>query len=166
MYAQQQPWDRPTIDQLVKDNTRLDILWPIDNDVTKKKELQWCQGQVVEKGINNDTVRSAWDAAPDIKGWGEDDSIQQDQIEKFEEVELQPNKWRKHTQYAWRLDVDIELEENYYNSDNDEVILVEDYKNDKNEEESEEEEDESDDEDELDDDVSVSSEDTDDMVDV
>ena len=45
-----------------------------------------------------------WDATPDIEG--------------FEEVnegtiELLPEKWRTKQNYGWRLDLDVELSDNY-----------------------------------------------------
>ena len=58
------------------------------------------------------TVMIEWDPMPDVKDWDEETEAVK--------VVLDPAKWRKNVQYGWRLDLDVELFENYY-SEEDEI---------------------------------------------
>ena len=69
-------------------------------------ELEWCQGKVT-KCIRDDPplVIVKWDAVPDVDGY-------ETKVEA--EEELVPNKRRKHSNKGRRIDLDIELFENYH----------------------------------------------------
>ena len=88
----------PTGKQLV--NRRIDFMSMINN------ELEWCQGKVT-KCIRDDPplVIVEWDAMPDVDGY-------ETKVEA--EEELVPNKWRKQSNTGWRIDLDVELFENYH----------------------------------------------------
>ena len=46
-----------------------------------------------------------WDPTPDVDGY---------EIEVEAEEELVPNKWSKHSNKGWRIDLDVQLFENYH----------------------------------------------------
>ena len=81
-------------------NRRIDFTSMINN------ELEWCQGKVT-KCIRDDPslVLVEWDAIPDVDGY-------ETKVEADEE--LVPNKWRKQSNTGWRIDLDVELFENYH----------------------------------------------------
>ena len=88
----------PTGKQLV--NRRIDFMSMINN------ELEWCQGKVT-KCIRDDPplVIFEWDAMPDTDGY-------ETKVQAAEE--LVPKKWRKRSNTGWRIDLDVELIENYH----------------------------------------------------
>jgi len=63
------------------------------------------------------TVKVLWDAMPDL----EEESSTSNQV-------LQPNKWKKKSELGWRMDIDVELFENYHDMVDDNVD-AEDYMN-------------------------------------
>ena len=69
-------------------------------------------GKVVGKGCYKNSYVIEWDAAPVIKGIEE--SITKEDC-------LDPEKWRKNIRFGWRLDLDVELYDNYYN-DHDNLV--------------------------------------------
>ena len=86
---------------------RIDVLYPFYvevNDNTTDKEMRWCQGLVLnlweEKA--KPTVRVEWDPMPDVEGYEES---------TVEEVVLLPTKWKKDVAYAWRMDVQADIED-------------------------------------------------------
>ena len=106
LYAMFQQWHMPTGKELVRE--RVDVNWPMGDN-----ECEWCQGLVEKKLINDPpTVMIKWDPMPDVKDWDEETEAVK--------VVLDPAKWRKNVQYGWRLDLDVELFENYY-SEEDEI---------------------------------------------
>ena len=112
-----QPPDMPTIENMVKEKKRIDILWPMD-DEDGKEVLQWCQGVVRSKDEDEEGehwVTVAWDAMPDIPDWEE---------AMVSEVELDPKKWKRNGKMGWRVDVDIERLDNFY--DNNHLIVDDD----------------------------------------
>ena len=68
--------------------------------------LEWCQGKV-KKCIRDypPLVKLEWDAMPDVDGY-------EKKVEA--EEELVPKKWRKQSNTGWRIDLDVELFENYH----------------------------------------------------
>jgi hypothetical protein len=121
MYAYLQPQEMPTLDELVGE--RIDVCWPyVVGNSTKRSEQEyeyrWCQGKVIEKVSEAPpTVRVLWDAMPDL----EEESSTSNQV-------LQPNKWKKKSEFGWRMDIDVELFENYHDMVDDNVD-AEDYSN-------------------------------------
>ena len=101
MYSQLQPYHRPRIEDLL--NKRIDVLYPFDVNVdgTVEKHRRWCQGDVIEVCENRTkpTVKVRWDAMPDVEG---------SEVTETEQI-LLPSKWNKDCDGAWRMDVDIEL---------------------------------------------------------
>ena len=63
------------------------------------------------------TVKVLWDAMPDL----EEESSTSNQV-------LQPNKWKKKSKFGWRMDIDVELFENYHDTVDDNVD-ADDYMN-------------------------------------
>ena len=68
----------PTVDKLVEEEERVDILCSIDIPVGSevKKVLRWYQGKVKSrmegrkiKGKDIPKVMIEWDGIPDVKGW-------------------------------------------------------------------------------------------------
>ncbi len=51
------------------------------------------------------TVKVLWDAMPDL----DEDSSTSNQV-------LQPNKWKKKSKFGWRMDIDVEMFENYHDT--------------------------------------------------
>lgn len=132
MYAFLQAFDAPTNNQLI--GKRIDVLWPMRNEETRKTEKQWCQGKVLSKvkGNKREFV-VAWDAMPDIEGFQE---------ESESNVTLEESKYRRvDVQYAWRMDIDVELFENFYDDDDEDVIMNDDERPIPDEEEEEEDDD-------------------------
>ena len=75
-------------------------------------------GVVVAKVKKNPpTVNILWNAMPDIEGFEE--SVES-------EVELLEDKWRRKVRYAWRMDLDVELDEDYFDEEDDVVSDEED----------------------------------------
>ena len=72
----------------------------VEGKVKKETKLRWCQGEVKEvyEDCSKPIVNVLWDAASDIEGCEED--TQSDQI-------LMPSKWNRDVEGAWRMDVDI-----------------------------------------------------------
>jgi hypothetical protein len=109
MYAYLQPPEMPTLDELMGE--RIDVCWPyIVGDNKKKSEQEYeyrgCQGKVIEKVIKvPPTVKVLWDAMPDL----EEDSSTSNQV-------LPPNEWKKKHKFGWRMDIDVELFENYHDT--------------------------------------------------
>ena len=94
MFSVLQPFNRPELKDLVC--RRIDVLSWFDTG------LRWCQGEVVSvvENTSQPLVTVLWDPIPDGP-------------KKYEEpveerVKLLPSKWRKETEGAWRMDVDIE----------------------------------------------------------
>jgi hypothetical protein len=56
------------------------------------------------------TVKVLWDAMPDL----EEESSTSNQV-------LQPNKWKKKSEFGWRMDIDVELFETYHDTVDDNV---------------------------------------------
>ena len=56
------------------------------------------------------TVKVLWDAMPDL----EEESSTSNQV-------LQPNKWKKKSEFGWRMDTDVVLFENYHDTVDDNV---------------------------------------------
>ena len=111
-YETYQPAFRPTLEELVEGTKRIDVLWAIDDEDEDgnvvSTDYQWCQGKVVGLVSKEEhEVLVMWDGMPDIKGWEKGS-------ETPDAVELHPNKWRSRKEMGWRLDVDVELFDNYY----------------------------------------------------
>ena len=98
LYYYFQPWSMPTGKQLV--NRRIDFMSMINN------ELEWCQGNIM-KCIKDDPplVIVQWGEILDVDGY-------ETKVEA--EEELVPNKCRKQSNTGWRIDLDVELFENYH----------------------------------------------------
>ena len=119
-----QPPEMPTVKNMIEEQRRIDIFWPMKND-DGTTEKQWCQGVVKSASADGEEncVTVIWDAMPDAEGWEE---VMED------EVELNPSKWKTNYIMGWRMDVDIELLDNYYDSNHllmdsdvfDEDILI------------------------------------------
>jgi hypothetical protein len=121
MYAYLQPREMPTLGELVGE--RIDVSWPHivgDNKTRSEQEYEyrWCQGKVIEKVSKAPpTVKVLWDAMPDL----EEESSTSNQV-------LHPNKWKKKSEFGWRMDIDVELFENYHDTVDDNVD-ADDYMN-------------------------------------
>ena len=63
------------------------------------------------------TVKVLWDAMPDL----EEESSTSNQV-------LQPNKWKKKSEFGWQMDIAVELFENYHDTVDDNVD-ADDYMN-------------------------------------
>lgn len=109
LYALYQPYQMPSYREL--EGKRIDMLWKIDG------QLEWCQGKVERnlKRKKNDPFRLEiiWDAMPDVDGY---------EVEQTDVVEMNEAKWRKTTEFGWRLDLDVELFQNYYNVADEENV--------------------------------------------
>ena len=115
-YVSHQSWFALKIDDLV--GRYIHVLWPFNDDGANKAKLEWCQGVVVAKVKKNPPrVNILWNAIPHIEGFEEI-------VES--EVELLENKWRRKVRYAWRMDLDVELDENYFDEEDDVVSDKED----------------------------------------
>ena len=117
-----QPFEVPTLDELVEGEMIIDFNWPVpvqNNEDNKKTiKLEWCQWKVtviVTRGLP--TVLVLWDAIPDV-----------DYFELEKSLLLDPTKWRKRGKYGWKKYIDVELYDNYYD-DNNSVIEAENYDN-------------------------------------
>ena len=113
MYDDFQPFEVPTLDELVEGEMRIDNSWPVENykDNEKAIKLEWCQGKFI--GIvtrDPPTVLVVWDAMPDV-----------DDFELEESLLLDPTKWRKRGKYGWGKDIDLEWYDNYYD-ENDSAV--------------------------------------------
>jgi hypothetical protein len=115
MYAYLQPQEMPTLDELVGERT--DVCWPhiVGNNKTgseQEYEYRWCQGKVIEKVSSEapSTVKVLCDAMPDL----EEESSTCNQV-------LQPNKWKKKSEFGLRMDIDVVLFENYHDTVDDNV---------------------------------------------
>ena len=69
MYDAFQPFEVPTLDELVEGEMRIDINWTLEDDKYNEKtiKLEWCQGKVT--GIltrDSHIVLVLWDAIPDV----------------------------------------------------------------------------------------------------
>ena len=95
----------------------------VGDSKNKKSEQEyenwWCQGKEIEKVSNvPPTVKVLWDAMlVDL----EEDISTSNQV-------LQPKKWKKKSEFGWRMDIDVELFENYHDMV-DENVDAEDYTN-------------------------------------
>ena len=58
----------------------------------------------------------AWDAIPDVEGF---------EMKSESPCELAVDKWRMNSRYSWRMDLDVELFDNYYSRDEIENDVVE-----------------------------------------
>ena len=98
---------------------RIDLLWPFDVGP------RWCQGEVIKvyENRSNNKVRVLWDPMPDVEGC--EDYTESDQ-------KLLQTKWNKDVAYAWRMGVDIEVQDEM-----DDEIEVESNENESESEESE-----------------------------
>ena len=103
----------PLLEELVVNKMRVHIKWNMKDDEKTKQKSQWCQGKVVRKGWGKDCYIIQWDAMSDCVGCEE---------ETESEAYLDPSKWRTKFVNGWRLDLDVELFENYYDTDDDSVI--------------------------------------------
>ena len=112
MHSQLQPFSCPSMDDLLE--RRIDVLYSVDlSDGTTA--LKWCQGKVVEV-IDDAKVTVEWDAAPDIEGCEESTTSEQ---------ALFPSKWNKDNKAgAWRLDVDVELQDDMDESDDEDEVNI------------------------------------------
>ena len=118
MYSVLQPFSRPELEEL--QHKRIDVLTSFDIKVNDKweKQLRWCQGEVI-KVYNNKkkpTVKVEWDPMPDVEGGNKKTKSDQ---------ELLPSKWKKDIAGAWRMDVDISVEETMDDENKIEVELSE-----------------------------------------
>jgi hypothetical protein len=88
-----------------------DVCWSyVVGDNRRKSEQEyeyrWCQEKVIEKVSEvSPTVKVLWDAMPDL----EEDINTSNQV-------LQPNKGKKKSKFGWRMDIDVELFENYHDA--------------------------------------------------
>ena len=120
MYYSSQPFQVPTLDELVEGEMSIDINCPVEVDKDNKKtiKLESCQAKVT--GIVTrypPTVLLVWDAITDV-----------DDFELEESLLLDPTKWRKKGKCGWRKAIDVELHEHYYN-ENDSVVEAEKHEN-------------------------------------
>ena len=113
LYDAFQPFEVPTLDELVEVETIIDINWPVEDDGDNQKtiKLEWCQGEVTGT-VTRDTptVLVIWDAMPGV-----------DDFELEEILLLNPTKWRKKGNCGWRKEIHVELYDNYYD-ENDSVV--------------------------------------------
>ena len=99
MYDAFQPFEVPTLDELVEGEMRVDINWPIEDDKDNKNKikLECFQGKVTGMVTRDPpTGLVVWDAMPDV-----------DNFELEESLLLDPTKWRKKGKYIWRNDIDV-----------------------------------------------------------
>ena len=94
-----QPFEVPTLDELVEGEMRIDINWPVENEEDNEKtiKLEWFQGKVT--GIVTrypPKVLMAWDAMSDV-----------DDFELEESLLIDPTKWRKRGNCGWRKETDV-----------------------------------------------------------
>lgn len=113
MYHYFQPLLPPKLKSL--EGTRIDVLWQMKDDETGKNDgKEWCQGKVLKVlNARQHLVSIEWDPMPDIEGW---------EKKVKDEIELDPWKWNRKGANSWRLDLDVELYENYY-QDDEEITL-------------------------------------------
>ena len=100
IYSRMQPFDRPDIETLL--NRRIDYLFTFDKG-TKDEQLCWCQGEVIEVGMNAkkpNLVNVYWDPVPNSDKYSDHTT---------EPVELLPTLWNKNKDKSWRLDIDVTL---------------------------------------------------------
>ena len=68
MYGAFQPFEVPTLDELIEGEMIIDINWPVEDDKDNEKtiKLEWCQGKVtVIVTRDTPTVLVVWDAMLD-----------------------------------------------------------------------------------------------------
>ena len=110
MHSNMQPWSKPELDELV--GKRIDVLCTVELD-NNEKVFKWCQGEVV-KVVGENKVEVEWDPAPDIEGCEE--SMVGEQV-------LLPTKWNKDNKDgAWRMDVDIGVEDDVVDDESDDEL--------------------------------------------
>ena len=108
IYARMQPFNRPDLCDLL--NQRIDVLYKLD--VNGEPVLRWCQGEVVEvlEERSKPTVVVLWDPTPDIT-----DSEEASETEQI----LMPGKWNSNVAGAWRMDVNITIDDVEYDVHDD-----------------------------------------------
>ncbi|KAL7548427.1 hypothetical protein ACHAWF_011717 [Thalassiosira exigua] len=111
VYARNQQWAVPKTAELV--GKRIDIKWPMKDDDRNQPKTEWCQGLVRSKVLGKKwAFMVLWDAMPDVEGYKEQKDEEED-----EELDLDPEKWRKDVRFGWRYDLDVEFVDNFYNDD-------------------------------------------------
>lgn len=113
MYHYFQPLLPPKLKSL--EGTRIDVLWQMKDKSTGKNDgKEWCQGKVLRVlNARQHLVEIEWDPMPDVEGW---------EKKVKDEVELDPAKWNMKGAQSWRLDLDVELYENFY-QDSEDITL-------------------------------------------
>jgi len=100
IYSRMQPFDRPEIAAL--HHKRIDYLFTF-NEGKSDEELCWCQGEVTEVNMNPkkpNTVVVRWDPVPGTDTYTDYHNST---------VDLLPTFWNKDKDWAWRLDIDVDL---------------------------------------------------------
>ena len=100
LYSVLQPFYMPHLSELK--GRRIDVLTSFELK-SKKKELRWCQGEVVDvvAGTKKPTVLVDWDEMIDVDGKA-GEAVRSKQV-------LLPSKWNKDFEGSWRLDVGIRV---------------------------------------------------------
>jgi hypothetical protein len=95
---------------------QIDVLYSVDlSDGTTA--LKWCQGKVVEV-IDDAKVTVEWDAAPILK------DVKRVQLVCSHYFPASGTKITRQEHGAWRLDVDVELEDDMDESDDEDEVII------------------------------------------
>ena len=119
LYSMMQPEVRPLVQDMVKENERIDVLceMTVGEEGNTTNVLHWCQGIVKEcVSEGNGTAKAPpivmvmWDGLSHVAGWEKGGLLKQ---------ELKNYPFNKCKVGAWRLDVDIEEVRNVETLDSD-----------------------------------------------
>ena len=112
MYAGRQQFDPPSLRSIK--GKRIDILWPMEG---RSNKALWFQGKVTEVRPRSREVTVLWDANPDIPDF---------ELPVECPVTLDEEKYRRYVHYGWRMDLDVELFDNFYEEDDKDVVCNDD----------------------------------------
>ena len=113
IYFAHQPWYAPSINEMVEYNLRIGVLWPM---VKGSSKMSWCQGKVIRRSQNEGprSVEVEWDAVEDMPS---------SEVLTISSIELLESDWRSTRKWGWRLDMELELLENFYDKDDKEIMM-------------------------------------------